>query len=201
MMDVVRKYKTDNSPGSMISWSASAALATPVPTRVSMPPSTITVTGMTPRFPRRLIKAETLETVAFVLSPPTPSGLVLSFMPSLSVLIFLELLHLAIPLCLPLLPITLTAFQLLLCLLHHRKRIAARYPLSLSINTTRIFVAPDVLTLNLGEHQLTCRLVAAMAVAVVTRRSIPGLVHSIAVPGGVAEAHTLRLLLVALLAL
>jgi hypothetical protein len=70
--------------------------------------------------------------------------------------------------------------------------------LSLSINTTRVFVAPDVLTLNLGEYQLTCRLVAVVAVPIVTRRSIPGLIHSIAVPSGVAEAHTLRLLLVAL---
>jgi predicted membrane protein len=155
---------------------------------------------MTPRFPSWAIKAETLETVVFILSPPTPSRLVLSFMPSLFVLV-LQLLHFAISLCLPFLPITLTAFQLLLCLLHHRERITARHSLSLSFYATRVFVAPDVLTLDLSEHQLTCGLLVVMAVAVVTRRSIPRLVHSFAVSSGVAEAHTLRLLLVVLLAL
>jgi hypothetical protein len=116
-------------------------------------------------------------------------------MPSLSILVPFEQLHLAIPLSLPLLPITLAAFQLSLCLLHHRKGITARYPLPLSFYATGVFIPPYILTLNLGEYKFSRRLLAIMAVPFVTRRGIPGLVHPIAVPSGVAKAHTLLLLL------
>jgi hypothetical protein len=76
----------------------------------------------------------------------------LSLMPSLPLPFLLELLHFAVSLCLPLPSVFRTTFQLLLRLLHHGEGITAHQPGALSFDSTWIFVAPNVLTLDLSKH-------------------------------------------------
>jgi len=97
------------------------------------------------------IETETLKAIVLLISPTSPSGFMLSLMPPLPLLFLLELLHLAVPLCLPLPSVFLTTFQLLLRLLHHGEGITAHQPGALSFDSTRIFVAPNVLTLDLSK--------------------------------------------------
>jgi hypothetical protein len=140
----------------------------------------------------RSIKTEALELIIlFILSTP-PSRFMLSLVPPLLFLVPLKLLQLAISFCLPLFPVALTTFQLLLRLLHHSERIIAGQPTAFSFYSTRILVAPNILTWELSKHQLAWGFMIALTSGSV-RCSIPGFVGPFAIPSGIAEAHALLL--------
>lgn len=87
-----------------------------------------------------------------LLSPTPPSRLMLSLVPLLLFIISLELLHLAITLCLPFLSVALTTFQLFLRLLHHCEGITAHQAGAFPFNSTGILIAPNIPTLDFNKH-------------------------------------------------
>ena len=157
-----------------------------------MSPMSIMVTVMS-RFSRRLVETEAFELIAVLISPTTPSRFILSLVPLFSLFFPFKLLRLAIALGLPLLSVPLTTFQLFLRLLHHRERITAHQAAALSFNPARVFVTPDVLTLEVGEHKLARGSTGILA-GYSVRCSVPRLVRAFVVPSGVTKSHAVKLL-------